>query len=63
MREKGFSLHEFSWNPYMKKAGLQKDALYVIRPDGYIGFISSEQRIELLYQYLNTHKILPFTNE
>ena len=42
MQEKDFSLHEFSWNPYLKKAGLQKDALYVIRPDGYIGFISSE---------------------
>ncbi|MCM3191693.1 FAD-dependent monooxygenase [Priestia megaterium] len=63
VQEKDFSLHEFSWNPYLKKAGLQKDALYVIRPDGYIGFISSEQRIDLLHQYLNTHKILPFTNE
>ncbi|GAB1795474.1 hypothetical protein PMEGAS228_19920 [Priestia megaterium] len=63
MQEKDFSLHEFSWNSYLKKAGLQKDALYVIRPDGYIGFISSEQRIDLLHQYLHTHKILPFTNE
>ncbi len=63
MRKKDFSVHEFSWNPDMKKVGLQKSTLYVIRPDGYIGFISSEQRVDLLHQYLHTHKIIPFANE
>jgi hypothetical protein len=30
------SLHVFGWRESMQQAGLQKDALYLVRPDGYV---------------------------
>ncbi|MDB5458277.1 MAG: FAD-dependent oxidoreductase [Caulobacteraceae bacterium] len=31
------SLHVFDWRPDIRKAGLKKDAVYLVRPDGYLG--------------------------
>jgi hypothetical protein len=31
-------LYIFPWIPLMKHAGLKKNAIYLIRPDGYVGF-------------------------
>ncbi len=39
--ELGLSLHEFGWRAEMRRVGLQRDALYLIRPDGYIGLADS----------------------
>jgi 2-polyprenyl-6-methoxyphenol hydroxylase-like FAD-dependent oxidoreductase len=30
-------LHSFTWSPAMGKAGFVRDAIYLVRPDGYIG--------------------------
>ncbi|HEV2363196.1 MAG TPA: FAD-dependent oxidoreductase [Caulobacteraceae bacterium] len=30
-------LHAFDWHPEHEKAGLARNALYVVRPDGYVG--------------------------
>ena len=32
----GLPLHEFAWTNEARKAGLAKDAVYLIRPDGYV---------------------------
>jgi hypothetical protein len=32
----GLPLHVFAWQPGMRSAGLRRDALYLVRPDGYI---------------------------
>lgn len=32
----GLPLHVFPWRPEMRRAGLQRDALYLVRPDGYV---------------------------
>jgi hypothetical protein len=29
-------LHVFAWQPEMQRRGLQRSALYLIRPDGYV---------------------------
>jgi hypothetical protein len=31
-------LHHFAWRPEMRRAGLLRAALYLVRPDGYVGF-------------------------
>ncbi len=43
--------HEFEWTPLAKRAGLARDAVYLIRPDGYVALASSTQDIELLLAY------------
>jgi hypothetical protein len=37
-RERQLLLHEFAWRPSVKRAGFEANALYLIRPDGYVGF-------------------------
>jgi hypothetical protein len=37
LSEKNIPLYIFEWNPEAEKAGYQKDAIYIVRPDGYIG--------------------------
>lgn len=41
-------LHVFSWNEGTKDAGLKRDALYLVRPDGYIALASFEPRVVAL---------------
>ncbi len=36
-------LHSFEWNDGMNETGLKRDALYLVRPDGYIAVASSDQ--------------------
>ncbi|WP_405078852.1 FAD-dependent monooxygenase [Paenibacillus chitinolyticus] len=56
--ELGLPLHEFSWSRETEEAGLTEDALYLIRPDGHIGFVNAAQNIALLRAYLTKHKIV-----
>lgn len=37
-RQLGLELCVFPWRPEMKRAGLGRDALYLVRPDGYVAF-------------------------
>ena len=34
----GLALHRFEWVPKMAAAGFKRDALYLIRPDGYVAW-------------------------
>jgi 2-polyprenyl-6-methoxyphenol hydroxylase-like FAD-dependent oxidoreductase len=49
--ELGLSLHEFAWRADMSRVGLQRDALYLIRPDGYIGLADSAGNPQSLRDY------------
>jgi hypothetical protein len=35
-RDLALPLHRFAWGPDARRAGLARDALYLIRPDGYV---------------------------
>jgi len=37
LSEKNIPLYIFEWGPEAKTAGYLKDAIYIVRPDGYIG--------------------------
>ena len=44
-------LHVFEWQQQMRRAGLQKAALYLVRPDGYIALADPGADPERLRQY------------
>jgi 2-polyprenyl-6-methoxyphenol hydroxylase-like FAD-dependent oxidoreductase len=39
----GLSLHAFAWTPEMGRAGLARDAVYLVRPDGYVAYAAAGQ--------------------
>jgi 2-polyprenyl-6-methoxyphenol hydroxylase-like FAD-dependent oxidoreductase len=44
-------LHVFTWQPGMRRAGLQNAAVYLIRPDGYVALADPRADPERLRQY------------
>ena len=51
-------LHEWPWTAAGRRAGLEHDALYLVRPDGYIGFARKEQDVEALRAYMGRFGIV-----
>jgi len=45
-------LHVFSWRPAMRGAGLKRDAVYLVRPDGYVGLADSGAGTAAIADYL-----------
>jgi 2-polyprenyl-6-methoxyphenol hydroxylase-like FAD-dependent oxidoreductase len=44
-------LHWFAWNEGASHAGMKRDALYLIRPDGYVALASADQDVNRLKSY------------
>jgi 2-polyprenyl-6-methoxyphenol hydroxylase-like FAD-dependent oxidoreductase len=44
-------LHAFAWKPAMRKAGFERDALYLIRPDGHIALAEPRAAAAALKRY------------
>lgn len=59
--DRGIALHEFPWTEHTEKAGLERDALYLVRPDGHVAFADSKQDVEKLRSFLTRFKIAPFS--
>ncbi|MCW3058278.1 MAG: monooxygenase FAD-binding [Capsulimonas sp.] len=47
----GLPIQEFPWTDAAEHAGLEKDAFYLVRPDGYVALASAHQDIEPLKAY------------
>jgi hypothetical protein len=47
----GLAFHRFPWEPAVEGAGLQRDALYLVRPDGYVGLADSDANPATLEHY------------
>ncbi len=50
--EANLPLHEFAWAETMAHTGLKQDALYLVRPDGYVALADAAQDVEALRAYL-----------
>jgi len=50
-------LHAFAWQPAMLGQGMQRDAIYLVRPDGYVALADASGRGAALASYLAAHKI------
>jgi 2-polyprenyl-6-methoxyphenol hydroxylase-like FAD-dependent oxidoreductase len=50
-------LHIFPWCPLMGRAGLRRSAVYLVRPDGYVGLVDPEGRAAAVTSYLDARKL------
>jgi 2-polyprenyl-6-methoxyphenol hydroxylase-like FAD-dependent oxidoreductase len=47
-------LHVFPWQRVMRRAGLRRGAVYLVRPDGYVALADPHATAERLRQYVRT---------
>ena len=52
-RARGLPLHVFPWSADAERVGLARDALYVVRPDGYVGLADASAHPAALEHYLD----------
>jgi 2-polyprenyl-6-methoxyphenol hydroxylase-like FAD-dependent oxidoreductase len=50
-------LHIFPWDAGMKRAGLLRDAIYLVRPDGYVGLADAGGRATAVSGYLSERNL------
>jgi hypothetical protein len=50
-------IHCFTWTDSASDAGLRRDAVYLVRPDGYVGYDASAQAGDELSRYWNDHRL------
>jgi len=53
----GLALHRFEWVTKMAAAGFKRDALYLIRPDGYIAWADAGADPSQLRSYFDRHRL------
>ena len=51
-------LYIFAWRTEMDRAGLRRNAVYLVRPDGYVALASPEVDTAALASYLDTRRLL-----
>ena len=56
-------LHVFPWSPEAKKAGLQRSALYLVRPNGYVALADRDGGANGLRSYFSQRGITPLPRE
>jgi 2-polyprenyl-6-methoxyphenol hydroxylase-like FAD-dependent oxidoreductase len=56
---RGLDLVRMPWSAEMRKAGVKRDALYLVRPDGYVALAEPRGDAERLAAYLDAHGIGP----
>lgn len=52
---RGLAAHVFPWSPVAATAGLERNSLYLVRPDGYVGLAAD--RVEAVAEYLDAHHL------
>src|SRR3984893_17970894 len=52
-------LHIFPWRPETGRAGLRRNAVYLVRPDGYVALVNSEGSATAVAAYLDARKLTP----
>jgi len=51
------SLHVYPWRPEMDQTGLRRNAVYLVRPDGYVALADPDASAAVLTSYLDKHKL------
>jgi hypothetical protein len=52
-------LHVFPWRLEMDRVGLLRDAVYLVRPDGYVALADPHAGATAVTSYLDARKIVP----
>jgi 2-polyprenyl-6-methoxyphenol hydroxylase-like FAD-dependent oxidoreductase len=53
------ALHVFPWRSEMSQTGLRRNALYLVRPDGYVALADPEGSAKGVAAYLDERRIVP----
>jgi 2-polyprenyl-6-methoxyphenol hydroxylase-like FAD-dependent oxidoreductase len=56
---RGLELRRIPWAPGMRKAGVKQDALYLVRPDGYVALAEPKGDAGRLIAFLDAHGMAP----
>jgi 2-polyprenyl-6-methoxyphenol hydroxylase-like FAD-dependent oxidoreductase len=56
-KERRLPLHVFPWRPVMGRAGLRRDAVYLVRPDGYVALADAEGSGAAIKSYLDARRL------
>jgi 2-polyprenyl-6-methoxyphenol hydroxylase-like FAD-dependent oxidoreductase len=59
--ERTLPLHVFPWRQAMSRTGLQRNALYLVRPDGYVAFAHPSGGAMAMTDYLDARKLAQTT--
>jgi hypothetical protein len=51
-------LHIFPWRPEMGRAGLRRNAIYLLRPDGYVALVNPQGSVAAVTAYLDARKFI-----
>jgi 2-polyprenyl-6-methoxyphenol hydroxylase-like FAD-dependent oxidoreductase len=54
---RGLALQVFGWQRQMKRRGLQRNTVYLVRPDGYLAVVAPPDQTEALTSYFDKHNI------
>ena len=52
-RQRRLALHVFPWQSAIRRTGLRRDAVYLVRPDGYVALADPDARASTLTRYLD----------
>ena len=54
-------LHVFPWRPEMGRAGLRRNAVYLVRPDGYVALADPAGKATTITSYLDARELKGFS--
>lgn len=55
--DRSLPLHVFPWRDDMERAGLRRDAVYVVRPDGYVAVASHDAGARAIAAFFDTRRL------
>jgi 2-polyprenyl-6-methoxyphenol hydroxylase-like FAD-dependent oxidoreductase len=58
---RGLPLHVFAWRPTVARAGLMRNAVYLVRPDGYVALAEPQGSAAKLKAYLDEWGVITAT--
>jgi hypothetical protein len=62
-QERSISLRVYAWDDACDAAGLEQDAIYLVRPDTYVALAASEQDPATLDRYFDKVRIKPWAHD
>jgi 2-polyprenyl-6-methoxyphenol hydroxylase-like FAD-dependent oxidoreductase len=58
-KERQLPLHVFPWRPEISRTGLRANAVYLVRPDGYLALVDPEGSATAIASYLDARSLAP----